>query len=131
MTFADNFVFVFGSNLSGIHGAGAAWSASKKYGAQWGLGIGRCGRAYAIPTKDEDINTLPISEVAKHVQDFVQYAAEHSSEDFHVTQIGCGLAGFTARQIAPLFTEATPNVFFDLAWKSYLPNKNFWGTYDK
>lgn len=122
-------VFVFGSNLAGIHGAGAALVAHEKYGAAWYVGVGRSGNSYALPTKDKDLRSLNLKGVEKHVSDFLEYAAQNPEEEFQVTQIGCGLAGFRPEEIAPLFKDAPENCFFDEVWKSWLPNKNFWGTF--
>lgn len=101
-----NDVFVFGSNLSGYHGAGAAKYALNNYGAVWGRGVGLYGQSYALPTKDRKIQTLPISEIDKHIADFIQVVARNPEKTFWVTRIGCGLAGYTDDQIAPLFTRA-------------------------
>jgi len=123
-------IFVFGSNLAGVHGAGAALQANKNFGATWGVGVGPSGSSYAIPTKDRDIRTLPLTTVEHYILEFVEYAKAHPDETFQVTQVGCGLAGYTAEDIAPLFKEASENVYFDKAWESHLPGKNFWGTYE-
>lgn len=104
-------VFVFGSNLAGIHGAGAAREAFDLWGAKWGVGVGLQGRSYAIPTKDRDIRTMPLAEIRPHVQEFVRYAAVHSGVSFLVTAIGCGLAGYDPADIAPMFAGASENVF--------------------
>jgi hypothetical protein len=98
-------IFCFGSNLSGIHGAGAAKTAMDLYGAKWGKGVGHHGRSYAIPTKDERIRTLPLESVAKYVTDFIAYARQNPDLTFYVTKIGCGLAGFKESDIAPLFVD--------------------------
>ena len=92
-------VFVFGSNLAGRHGAGAAKYAVLKYGAIYGQGRGRQGDSYALPTKDENLKTLPLSAIEQEIQLFARYAAEHHHEAFMLTPIGCGLAGYHARQI--------------------------------
>ena len=109
-----NEIFVFGSNLSGIHGAGAAKIALNKFGAIFGQGVGIQGKSYAIPTKDVDVATpLDLNTIELHVIDFVLYAAEHLDQKFLVTEIGCGLAGFEVSEIAPLFEDAIdlPNVY--------------------
>lgn len=112
-------IFVFGSNLAGVHGAGAAALALKEYGAVWGSGIGHFGRSYAIPTKDRDINTLRLSAIIPHIRDFVQYTIDNPEKQFFVTRIGCGLAGYKDFQIAPYFRNAV-NCDFPLDWKEYL-----------
>lgn len=122
-------VFVFGANTRGRHGAGAAKYAVDNEGAIYGQGFGRQGNSFGIPTKDHDIISLPLSEVGYYVSCFILYATLHPEEEFKITQIGCGLAGFTAEQIAPLFVTAPRNCYFDTAWKEYLPEgTNFWGT---
>lgn len=123
-------IFVFGSNEAGRHGAGAALHAKKVHGAVYGEGIGPTGHAYGIPTKDGFIQTLPISVVAKYVADFLSYATERPDEIYQVTAVGCGLAGFTHEQIAPMFTDAPDNCWFDSLWAELLPGKNIWGTFD-
>lgn len=102
-------IFVFGSNLSGHHGAGAAREAYENFGAKWGVGIGLTGMAYAIPTKDEKLKTLPLEQISLHVRTFLKYAAKHPNKEFFVTAIGCGLAGYDPRQIAPMFKDAPLN----------------------
>lgn len=119
-------IFVFGSNLAGIHGAGAALFAHKNRGAIWHLGRGRAGESYAIPTKDHDIKTLPLDVIKKFVDIFLIYARNHPHLTFQVTRIGCGLAGFKDAEVAPLFKAAPNNCLFDEAWRQYLPNHNFW-----
>lgn len=122
-------IFVFGSNEAGIHGAGAAQVAHRKHGAEWGRGFGHTGNAYGIPTKDGVIKTLPIEAVQDHVERFLLYACKNDHLEFQVTRIGCGLAGFTDSEIAPLFQNAPSNCFFDSAWKTFLPTAKFWGTF--
>ena len=117
---AHNEVFVFGSNLAGRHGGGAARLAAEKFGATFGVGVGHEGRTYALPTKDEKIQTLPLSEIEKHIGNFIVYAAAHPELTFLVTQIGCGLAGYTPAEIAPLFFNfAMPRnvVLPEVFWK--------------
>jgi len=122
-------VFVFGSNKAGRHGAGAAKFALQKHGAKAGQGCGRQGNSFGIPTKDKRIRTLPLSSVKNYIEQFLQYASEHPNEQFQVTAIGCGLAGFRHDEIAPLFSNAPDNCYFDSVWREWLPSKNFWGTF--
>jgi len=110
MGLAPNEIFVFGSNLAGIHGAGAARLAFDRFGAVWGNGIGHQGKSYALPTKDKDIDTLPLSEIKKYVDQFLEYAEDHPEFTFLVTKVGCGLAGWNVEDIAPLFSEVSTNV---------------------
>lgn len=126
----DNMIFVFGSNLSGIHGAGAAKYAELHRGAKRGVGIGRTGQAYAIPTKDAQIrHTLPLGIIKPHVEGFIQYAKFKSNMLFQVTCIGCGLAGLEHWEIAPMFEAAPKNCWFDTNWGELLPEHNFWGSF--
>lgn len=113
-------IFVFGSNLAGIHGAGAAKFAMLNRGARWGHGIGFHGNSYAIPTKDENIRTLPLPEILKHVQKFMQFAAENPELEFEVTRIGCGLAGYKDGDIAPMFQGAPLNCELPEGWRDFL-----------
>ncbi len=122
-------IMVFGSNEAGIHGAGAAKYAYEKKGARWGKCYGHHGDSFAIPTKDEILETLPIARIEKYIKGFIAYAEGKRKLTFQVTQIGCGLAGFTPAAIAPLFKEAPENCQFDEAWRPYLGgNYTYWGT---
>lgn len=114
----DNRIFVFGSNLAGYHGAGAAYIAMQDWGAKYGVGFGPTGKAYAIPTKDENIRTLPLECIAVYTGEFATYAKYHPELTFLVTRIGCGLAGYTDKDIAPLFSECVdiPNVVLPFGW---------------
>jgi hypothetical protein len=104
---APDHVFVFGSNLSGIHGGGAAALAHDKFGAIWGCAEGMQGNCYAIPTKNEGIErTLTINEIKPYVNEFILWAKARSYKTYLVTEIGCGLAGYQPQDIAPLFKEA-------------------------
>lgn len=100
-TLADNEIFVFGSNLQGRHGGGAARMAHEQFGAVWGQGTGLQGKSYAIPTMHGGTE-----EIAPYVDTFIAFAREHKELEFLVTEIGCGIAGLTAREMAPLFREA-------------------------
>lgn len=113
-------VFVFGSNLAGRHGAGAARTARQIYGAVYGVGRGPTGRAYALPTKDEHLRPLPLSEIGFYAREFLRYALDHPELEFLVTRVGCGLAGYTDQQIAPLFRYAASNCLFAPEWAPYL-----------
>ncbi len=94
-------VFVFGSNLDGMHGGGAAFVAWKKFGAVMGCGVGFRGQSYAIPTMQGGVETIK-----PYVDGFIAFAKEHPELFFYVTRIGCGIAGFRDKEIAPLFREA-------------------------
>lgn len=105
-------VFVFGSNLAGRHGAGAAKFAMHRRGATYGVGEGRTGNAYALPTKDGALRTLHLDEIAFRVRRFIQYARDNPALLFQVTPVGCGLAGYKRSQIAPMFADAPSNCWF-------------------
>lgn len=114
-----NEVFVFGSNLQGMHIEGAAKTAFKKFGAQMGVGIGLQGQSYAIPTINEDLPSIKA-----YVETFILYAKNNHKTRFYVTPIGCGIAGYTPEQIAPLFISAIdcfniflPNIFWKIIEK--------------
>ncbi len=102
----ENEIFVFGSNLAGIHGAGAAKIAYRKFGAELRVGEGMTGRCYAIPTKDEKLRARPIEDIGHSILKFINTAKRRPDLTFLVTPIGCGLAGFSVEQIAPWFNEA-------------------------
>jgi hypothetical protein len=106
-------IFVFGSNLAGRHGKGAALVARNAWGAVYGNGVGPQGQSYAIPTKDERLKTLPLATIKKHVDDFLAHALRRPYDRFIVTAIGCGLAGYHPQDIAPMFANATPNCILD------------------
>ncbi len=98
---ASDEIFVFGSNLQGAHGGGAARYAYEHFGAEWGVGVGMTGHCYAIPTMHGGVK-----EIKPYVDDFINYAESHPQYRFLVTPIGCGIAGFTPEQMAPLFAKA-------------------------
>lgn len=109
-------VFVFGSNLAGRHGKGAALFAKRHHGAIYGQGVGRQGASYAIPTKDSCLRTLPLSTIEIYVQEFIRYAAANYQLCFNVTAIGCGLAGYKHSDIAPMFKNAPRNCVLPQEW---------------
>ena len=113
-------IFVFGSNLAGKHGKGAALEAREKYGAILGKGKGRQGNSYAIPTKDRKLRTLALDKIHYHVSQFIYYASKHPRLRFFVTPIGTGLAGYTSIDIAPMFKGTTPNVILPKKWRKLI-----------
>lgn len=122
-----NEVFVFGSNEAGRHGAGAAKTALGLFGAHYGQPEGSQGQSYAIPTKDKNLNTLSLDEIEKYVVRFLEFAIHRPELTFYVTEIGCGLAGYTPRDIAPCFylnrsLYECPNIYFP---------QSFWDCEDK
>lgn len=119
-------IFVFGSNEAGIHGGGAARFAADHHGAIMGKGVGIQGSSYGIPTKDHQIQTLPLPCIASYVRRFMAYAESQPGAIFHVTQIGCGLAGLDPKDIAPMFHDAPANCQFSSAWELWLPGRVYW-----
>lgn len=103
-------IFVFGSNLAGRHGKGAALYARMYHGAVYGVGEGLTGNSYALPTKDANIQTLPLTEIGKYVEKFLEYADNNPKKEFFVTALGCGLAGYKPADIAPFFRNRGKNV---------------------
>lgn len=108
-------IFVFGSNAEGMHLGGAARTAHMKFGAVWGNGEGLQGQSYAIPTMEGEESTK------RAVERFVQFAQEHPELKFLVTPIGCGIAGYTPKEIAPMFEAAVtlknvylPKIFWEV-----------------
>ena len=96
----ENEIFVFGSNLEGMHGGGAARLAYNKFGAIWGQGVGLQGQSYGIPTMHGGVE-----DIKPYVDEFIEFAKSHPELTFLVTRIGCGIAGFRDEEIAPLFKE--------------------------
>ena len=96
----ENEIFVFGSNLQGLHGGGAARLAYNKFGAIWGQGVGLQGQSYGIPTMHGGVD-----DIKPYVDEFIEFAKSHPELTFLVTRIGCGIAGFRDEEIAPLFKE--------------------------
>ncbi|ABM97029.1 A1S_2505 family phage non-structural protein [Methylibium petroleiphilum] len=121
-------IFVFGSNLAGRHGAGSAKAARERYGARYGVGVGRTGSAYAIPTKDgrsggslsRPAEILPLAVVRGHIEQFISYARSNPEARFFVTRVGCGLAGFKDDEIGPAFAGAPANCSLPAEWKRYV-----------
>lgn len=115
-------IFVFGSNLRGAHGKGAALAAVKEHGAVYGVGEGRMGNSYALPTKGHRIETLSLDQIRiRSVHNFLSYARLHPELTFRLTPVGCGLAGYKPDQIAPLFSGAPANVIIPEEFKPWLP----------
>lgn len=115
-----NRIFVFGSNLAGRHGKGAALHARKHCFAKTGVGIGRTGNAYAIPTKDASLRRLPLETIRRCVEGFLNYARGNPELRFQVTAIGTGLAGYSHEQIAPMFFGVPDNCEMPPEWLDFL-----------
>ena len=101
----ENEIFVFGSTESGVHGAGTAWLAHDKFGAELGKGYGLSGQSYAVPVKDHNVNRLHLSVIKVYVDDFLEYAKHHPKNMFILTEIGTGSTGYRVENIAPLFQK--------------------------
>ena len=114
-------VFVFGSNLAGAHGGGAALLAYRKFGAIWGQGVGLQGQSYGILTMQGGVETIK-----PYVGEFIGFAKEHTEYKFLVTRIGCGIAGFYDEEIAPLFKDAleVENIFLPEEFVKNLTNND-------
>lgn len=111
---------MFGSNEAGRHGAGAALFAKQRRGAAPGIGAGPSGQAYALPTKDCSLRTLPLGRIRDGAARFLDYAATHADHVFVLTRVGCGLAGYRDEQIAPMFDGASSNVLLPGVWRFLL-----------
>ena len=118
----DNSIFVFGSNLAGRHGKGAAKIAKDKFGAMYGVGQGLTGKSYAIPTKDKVLKSLSIKEINENILEFVSFVKKNSHLKFFITAVGCGLAGYKDEDIAPLFRilKENKNCSFPDRWETFL-----------
>lgn len=116
-------IFVFGSNLAGRHGKGAALYALKEHGAIYGRGIGLQGNSYAIPTKNERLNTLPLHNIGIYADAFLAFAKTRPDLIFRLTPIGCGLAGYKPEQIAPMFRSAPANVIMPDEFRPWTENR--------
>ena len=112
-------IFVFGSNLAAIHGAGAAQAARLYYGARSDVPDGPAGKSYAIPTKGLKFECLTLEQIKISVDKFVEYTKRHPELQFFVTRVGCGLAGNYDSDIAPMFKECGDNCSFAEQWKEY------------
>ena len=115
-------IFVFGSNLAGRHGAGAAKFAVKHCGAKYGVGEGIQGNSYAIPTKNEKLCVLPLHTIESFVEQFVEFSLLKvgCGEKFFVTQVGCGLAGYSPEDIAPMFKYVESNCIIPIEFAKVL-----------
>lgn len=113
-------VFVFGSNLRGRHGLGAARAAALHYGALEGVGEGLRGHSYAIATKDRYLRSLGLQDIKEQVAAFCDFTQKRPELEFFITRVGCGYAGYKDWQIAPLFLDAHDNCHFPQPWKPYL-----------
>ena len=121
---SPNQIFVFGSNLAGEHGGGAARKAYDDFGAIWGQGIGLQGQSYAVPTLGRSYEKLTLNEIHEHINDLLKYCCKNRQLFFFITKIGCGIAGFSVNEIGPLFRPfillknvSLPKEFYDICEK--------------
>lgn len=113
-------VLVFGSNLRGVHGAGAAAWVSAQCGARPVVGEGHTGNGYALPTCSRPGVPLTLDQIACSARRFIEYAITHTETKFFLTRVGCGIAGFKDSEIAPLFAKVPSNVRTPPEWDPYL-----------
>ena len=118
-------IFVFGSNLDGRHGKGAALQAMK-FGAKYGVGVGIQGNTYAIPTKDKELKVMFLKDISRYVKEFIKFASANPQIHFLVTKIGCGLAGYNESDIAPMFKDCKwqTNIHLPYTFIQYLKQRN-------
>ena len=117
-------IFTFGSNEAGRHGAGAALHARRHHGAIYGIGVGLQGESYAIPTRDKNLNTLPIPTIKAYVNEFIEFANNNPMLTFKLTRVGCGLAGYVDSEMAPLFKLCPKNCIIPVEWEPIIRNQN-------
>jgi hypothetical protein len=111
-------IFVFGSNMAGRHGKGAALEAAMNHGAIYGIGEGFMGSCYAIPTKNMMLMSLPLKQIQEHVERF-RHFTNGSGHSFYVTAVGTGLAGYRHEDIAPMF-KGIKNCWIPFQWKRFI-----------
>lgn len=116
----ENTVFVFGSNLAGQHSAGAARTALEHFGAVMGVGRGWSGQSYAIPTMNEHLQQMPLSQIQHYIDDFKIYTKNHSKNKYFITSLGCGIAGYKVEEIAPMFKGISRNVIFPQSFRPFV-----------
>lgn len=111
-----NEIFVFGSNLWGLHDGGAAKTALEKFGAVYANPVGPQGQSYAIPTIKRDMHPMHPYSIKRYASDFIDYAKNHPDLTFYLTKVGCGIAGYSEQEIAPLFKDTPENVIKPEGW---------------
>ncbi len=122
----ENEIFCFGSNFAGRHGKGAALIALRKFGAKYGQGTGLMGQSYGIATKDKNLKVLSLDKIAVQINKFIRFAIARVDLEFLITEIGCGLAGYKPKDIAPIFfnSELPNNISLpESFWKFKTINK--------
>ena len=127
----ENTIFVFGSNMTGDHNSGAAKTALEHFGAMKGSGRGWAGQSFAIPTLNEHLQQMPLSQIQHYIDDFKIYTKNHPQNQYFITSIGCGITGYQIEEIAPMFKGISNNVIFPASFRPFvertLPklNQNF------
>ncbi|TQR69607.1 hypothetical protein E2K73_04760 [Acinetobacter sp. RF15A] len=116
----ENTVFVFGSNMAGQHGGGAARTALEHFGAVMGVGRGWSGQSYAIPTMNEHLQQMPLSQIQHYIDDFKLYTKNHPKIKYFITSIGCGIAGYKVEEIAPMFKGISHNVILPQSFRPFV-----------
>ncbi|MFC2996470.1 hypothetical protein ACFODO_14620 [Acinetobacter sichuanensis] len=117
---AEDTVFVFGSNLAGTHQGGAAKIAYLHFGAMKGVGRGWSGQSFAIPTMNEHLQQMPLSQIEHYVDDFKIYTKNHPKTKYFITAVGCGVAGYKVEEIAPMFKGISHNVIFPSSFRPFV-----------
>jgi hypothetical protein len=116
----ENTVFVFGSNMAGLHAGGAARTALEHFGAVEGVGRGWSGQSYAIPTMNEHLQQMPLSQIQHYIDDFKIYTKNHPKNKYFLTSVGCGIAGYKVEEIAPMFKGISHNVIFPQSFRPFV-----------
>ncbi|OTG81564.1 hypothetical protein [Acinetobacter sp. ANC 4648] len=116
----EDTVFVFGSNMAGTHQGGAAKTALLNFGAMKGVGRGWSGQSYAIPTMNEHLQQMPLSQIQHYIDDFKIYTKNHPKTKYFITAVGCGVAGYKVEEIAPMFKGISHNVIFPSSFRPFV-----------
>lgn len=117
---AEDTIFVFGSNMAGTHAGGAARTAMEHFGALKGVGRGWSGQSFAIPTMNEHLQQMPLSQIEHYVEDFKIYTKNHPKQKYFITSIGCGVAGYKVEEIAPMFKGISHNVILPASFRPFV-----------
>lgn len=117
---AEDTIFVFGSNMAGTHQGGAAKTALLHFGAAKGSGRGWSGQSYAIPTMNEHLQQMPLSQIEHYIEDFKIYTKNHPHNTYFITSVGCGVAGYKVEEIAPMFKGISKNVIFPVSFRPFV-----------
>ena len=116
----EDTVFVFGSNMAGTHQGGAAKTALLNFGAMKGVGRGWSGQSFAIPTMNEHLQQMPLSQIQHYIDDFKIYTKNHPKTKYFITAVGCGVAGYTVEEIAPMFKGISHNVILPVSFRAFV-----------